>query len=39
MTKTGTVSTVGGKKIPPVDNWIAGFQAGVKATKPERQVR
>jgi basic membrane protein A len=34
MTKTGTVSTVGGKKIPPVDNWIAGFQAGAKATKP-----
>jgi basic membrane protein A and related proteins len=34
MTKSGTVSTVGGKKIPPVDNWIAGFQAAVKATKP-----
>ena len=34
MTKTGTVSTVGGIKIPPVDNWIAGFQAAVKATKP-----
>ena len=34
MTKTGTVSTVGGKKIPPVDNWIAGFQYGVKQTKP-----
>jgi basic membrane protein A len=34
MTKTGTVSTVGGKAIPPVDNWIAGFQAGAKATKP-----
>jgi len=33
-TKTGTVSTVGGIKIPPVDNWIAGFQAAVKATKP-----
>jgi basic membrane protein A and related proteins len=33
-TKTGTVSTVGGKKIPPVDNWIAGFQYGVKQTKP-----
>jgi len=31
--KTGTVSTVGGIKIPPVDNWIAGYQAGVKATK------
>jgi basic membrane protein A len=34
MTKTGTVSTVGGKKIPPVDNWIAGYQYGVKQTKP-----
>ena len=34
MTKSGTVSTVGGKKIPPVDNWIAGYQAAVKATKP-----
>ncbi len=33
-TKTNTVSTVGGIKIPPVDNWIAGFQAAVKATKP-----
>ena len=39
MTKTGTVSTVGGKKIPPVDNWIAGFQYGVKQTKPEHQDR
>ena len=38
MTKSGTVSTVGGKKIPPVDNWIAGFQAAVKATKPEVKV-
>ena len=34
MTKTGTVSTVGGKKIPPVDNWIAGYQQAVKDTKP-----
>jgi basic membrane protein A len=25
---------VGGIKIPPVDNWIAGYQAAVKATKP-----
>jgi basic membrane protein A len=33
-TKTNTVSTVGGIKIPPVDNWIAGYQAAVKATKP-----
>ena len=34
MTKSGTVSTVGGKKIPSVDNWIAGFQQAVKDTKP-----
>ncbi len=34
MTKSGTVSTVGGEKIPPVDNWIAGFQQGVIDTKP-----
>ena len=34
MTKSGTVSTVGGQKIPPVDNWIAGFQQAVKDTKP-----
>jgi len=32
MSKSKTVSTVGGKKIPPVDNWIAGFQLGVKDT-------
>jgi basic membrane protein A len=34
MTKTKVVSTVGGKKIPPVDNWIAGFRQAVKDTKP-----
>jgi len=34
MTKSGTVSTVGGIKIPPVDNWIAGYQQAVKDTKP-----
>jgi len=34
-TKTNTVSTVGGIKIPPVDNWIAGFQDAVKKTKPD----
>jgi basic membrane protein A and related proteins len=34
-TKTGTVSTVGGQKIPPVDRFIAGFQAGAKAAKPD----
>jgi basic membrane protein A len=34
MTKSKVVSTVGGKKIPPVDNWIAGFQQAVKDTDP-----
>ena len=34
VTKTGTVSTVGGQKIPPVDHYIAGFQAGAKASHP-----
>jgi basic membrane protein A len=34
ITKSNTVSTVGGIKIPPVDNWIAGFQQGVADTKP-----
>ena len=38
MTKTGTVSSVGGKKIPPVDNWIAGYQYGIKQTKPSVKV-
>ncbi len=35
MTETGTVSTVGGIKIPSVDNWIAGFQQGAKDTNPD----
>ncbi len=34
MTKTNTVSTVGGISIPPVNNWIAGFRQAVKDTKP-----
>jgi basic membrane protein A and related proteins len=29
-----TVSTVGGEKIPPVDHYIAGYQAGAKAAYP-----
>ena len=33
--KTGTVSTVGGQKIPPVDHYIAGFIAGAKAADPQ----
>jgi basic membrane protein A and related proteins len=34
ITKTNTVSTVGGIKIPPVDNWIAGFRQAVQDTNP-----
>ncbi len=30
-----TVSTVAGEKIPPVDHYIAGFQAGAKAANPK----
>ncbi|MES1248031.1 MAG: BMP family ABC transporter substrate-binding protein [Actinomycetota bacterium] len=30
-----TFSTVGGQKIPPVDRYIAGFQAGSKAADPK----
>jgi basic membrane protein A and related proteins len=33
--KATTVSTVGGQKIPPVDHYIAGFQAGAKAANPD----
>ena len=32
--KAKTVSTVGGQKIPPVDHYIAGFQAGAKKAFP-----
>jgi basic membrane protein A len=37
-TKTNTVSSVGGQKIPPVDRFIAGFQAGAKAANPDVTV-
>jgi basic membrane protein A len=30
----GTISSVGGQKIPPVDHYIAGYQAGAKAANP-----
>ncbi len=30
VTKSGTISSVGGQKIPPVDRFIAGFQKGSK---------
>ena len=29
------VSTVGGQKVPPVDHYIAGFEAGAKAANPQ----
>jgi basic membrane protein A and related proteins len=32
--KFDTVSSVGGQKIPPVDHYIAGFQAGAKKADP-----
>jgi basic membrane protein A and related proteins len=35
MTKSNVVSTVGGIKIPPVDNWIAGFRQAVMDTNPD----
>jgi len=35
MSETGTISTVGGIKIPPVDNWIAGFRQGAMDTNPD----
>jgi basic membrane protein A and related proteins len=35
MEGVDTVSSVGGQKIPPVDRYIAGFQAGAKAANPK----
>jgi basic membrane protein A and related proteins len=32
--KATTISSVGGQKIPPVDHYIAGYQAGAKAADP-----
>ncbi len=32
------LSAVGGKKIPSVDNWIAGYRAGAKAVDPNFTV-
>ena len=31
------ISSVGGQKIPPVDGYIAGYQAGAKKANPEHQ--
>jgi basic membrane protein A len=33
--KAVTLSSVGGQKIPPVDHYIAGYQAGGKAANPQ----
>jgi basic membrane protein A and related proteins len=38
MTESGVVSTVGGEKIPSVDNWIAGFQQAVIDTNPDVEL-
>ncbi len=35
VTETNTVSSVGGIKIPPVDRYIAGYQAGAAASNPD----
>ena len=38
VTESGTVSSVGGQKIPPVDRFIAGFQKGAKDANPNVQT-
>ncbi len=38
VTTTGTISTIGGIKIPPVDAFIAGFQFCAKKVKPAIQL-
>ena len=35
MSESGPCLTVGGIKIPPVDNWIAGFRQGAMDTNPD----
>lgn len=35
VTETNTISSVGGIKIPPVDRFIAGYQAGAAASNPD----
>ncbi len=34
VSESGTISSVGGQKIPPVDRFIAGFQKGAADAKP-----
>jgi basic membrane protein A len=38
MSESGTISTVGGQKIPPVDRFIAGYQACAKEVVPDIQI-
>ena len=38
VTESGTVSSVGGQKIPPVDRFIAGFQKGAADANAEVQT-
>jgi basic membrane protein A len=38
MSETGTISTVGGQKIPPVDRFIAGYQACAQEVRPDIQL-
>jgi basic membrane protein A len=38
MNDKNTISSVGGIKIPPVDKFIAGYQAGAKAVIPDIQT-
>ena len=38
MNDKNTISSVGGIKIPPVDRFIAGYQAGAKAVIPDIQT-
>jgi basic membrane protein A len=35
VTESNTISSVGGIKIPPVDRFIAGYQAGAAASNPD----
>jgi basic membrane protein A and related proteins len=36
--KGGSLSSVGGQKIPPVDHYIAGYQAGAKKADPSLRM-
>jgi len=38
VTKSNTVSSVGGQKIPPVDRFIAGYQKGVTDANPDAKT-